>query len=95
MGLSTNNHTYDKFKLGKSITYGGFTLEASVGSAIKIISDKTRLNDLLDISPPTTKTELNSFFGLINTFKIWSPALNPHSPILRALGRKYTVFSSS
>ena len=83
----------DKFKLGQFITYEGFTLEASLGSPNKIHPDKIRLKDILDISPPTTKTELNSFLGLINTFKIWSPALNPQSPILRDLGRKDTVFS--
>ena len=46
----------------------------------------------MEISPPTTKDELNSFLGFINTFKIWSPALNPHSPTLRDLGRKETIF---
>ena len=67
--------------------------KASVDSPIKILNDKTRLNYLFEIPPPTTKAELNSFLGLINTFKIWSPTLNPHSPILRDLGRKDSVFS--
>ena len=31
--------------------------------------------------------------GFINTFKIWSPALNPHSSILRDLPGKDTIFS--
>ena len=54
----------DKFKMGQSIVYGGFTLQASVGSPIKILSNKTRLNTLLEISPPTTKAELVVSWGL-------------------------------
>ena len=75
----------DKFQLGQSINYGGFTLEASPGVPIKILPDKSRLDTLLEIPPPQSKAELSSFLGFINTFKIWSPALNLHSAILRDL----------
>ena len=83
----------DKFRLGQSITYGGFTLKASPGMPIKILPDQSRLDTLLEIPPPQNKAELSSFLVFINTFKIWSPALNPHSSILRDLARKDTLFS--
>ena len=82
----------DKFKLSQSIIYGGFTLKASAGEPIKIRPDQSRLDTLLETFPPKTKSELSSFLGFINTFKIWSPSLNPHSSILRDLARKDTIF---
>ena len=45
----------DKFKLGQSIIYGGFTLKASAGDPIKILPDQSRLDTLLEISPPPKK----------------------------------------
>ena len=44
--------TLDKFKLGPSIVYGGFTLQASLDGPIKILPDKSRLHDLLEIPLP-------------------------------------------
>ena len=85
----------DKFQLGQSINYGGFTLEASPGVPIKIFPDKSCLDTLLNIPPPQSKAELSSFLGFLNTFKIWSPAFNPHSTILRDLARKDTIFTWS
>ena len=80
----------DKFYVGMSVKYGGFVLEASVDEPIKILSDPTRLQDLLDIPSPTNKKELASFLGFVNTFKTWTSPVNLHSNVLRDLSRKDT-----
>ena len=47
----------DKFQLGQSINYGGFTLEAKPGVPIKILPFKSRLDTLINIPPPQSKAE--------------------------------------
>ena len=82
----------EKFKLGQIITYGGFVLETKNNVPIKILPDGSRLEELLNLIPTTSKPELHSFLGLINTFKIWCPAISPHTPYLRSLAKKDALF---
>ena len=64
----------------------GFVLDTKQGEAVKILPDESRLKELLEINPPTSKAELHSFFGLLNTMKIWTPSL------MRSLAWKDGVF---
>ena len=82
----------NKFNIGQTISYGGFVLEAKDNAPIKILPDGSRLKELIDLIPPSSKTELHSFLGLIITFKTWSPALSPHTPYLRSLAMKDALF---
>ena len=82
-----------KFKLRTRNKYGGFVLESLPGHEVKILPDDTRLKDLLDMPPPTTKAELHSFLGLVNCLKVWTPALSPHTVLLRSLAKKDSVFT--
>ena len=81
-----------KFKVGQKLSYGGFVLEAKQGEAVKILPDESRLTELLEINPPTSKAELHSFLGLLNAMKILTPALSPHTSLMRSLARKEAVF---
>ena len=55
-----------KFQIGTTLSYGGFVLEAKEGCPIKILPDESRLKELLELAPPSSKTELHSFFwGLL------------------------------
>ena len=74
------------------LLYMGVYTTSLCGWTYQILPDTSRLQDLLDIPPPTTKAELKSFLGFTNTFKTWSPALSINSPTLRELGKKDTVF---
>ena len=82
----------NKFNIRQTISYGGFVLEAKNNAPIKILPDGSRLKELIDLIPPSSKTELHSFLGLINTFKTWSPAISPHTPYLRSLAKKDALF---
>ena len=53
-----------KFQIGTTFSYGGFVLEVKEGCPIKILLDESRLKELLEPAPPSSKTELHIFFDL-------------------------------
>ena len=51
-----------KFNMGSTISFGGYLITAD-GEGVKIKPDPARIQELLDIKPPTNITELRSFLG--------------------------------
>ena len=72
-----------KFQVGQKFSYGGFVLDAKQGEAVKILPEESQLTELL---------EMHSFLGLLNTMKIWWPALSPHTAFMRSLAIKDVIF---
>ena len=47
-----------KFDIGTNITYGGFNLEKKQNETITIKADQTRIDTILNMEPPATKTQV-------------------------------------
>ena len=62
-----------KFVVNTLIKYGGFMLKATYQGKVNFMRDESRIDDLLNSPPPTSKAELQSFLGLLNTLNVWSP----------------------
>ena len=51
--------------MGTNITYGGFNLQRHNDKTITIKADQDRIDTILKMDPPTTKTQVQSFLGMI------------------------------
>ena len=47
-----------KFDMGTNITYGGFNLQKQDNKTITIKADQARIDTILSMDPPTTKTQV-------------------------------------
>ena len=64
-----------KFDIGTNITYGGFNLQKQDNKTIAIKADQARIDTILSMDPPTTKTQVQSFLWMIKVLHNWYPTM--------------------
>ena len=64
-----------KITKGKKIKYGGFQLEKKANQSITISADQARIQTIMDIEIPKTKTQVQSFLGIIKVLHNWYPTM--------------------
>merc|ERR1711942_472541 len=83
--------SHKKFKISTRVEFCGLDLEANQDGQVIISPSPDRLSALLDFPSPTTKREVKSLVGLLNTFSRYIPNVSQLTVKMRELTRdKYT-----
>ena len=76
----------DKFKVGKSVDFGGTTVKYSqANERVQISLSEAKIEELLGRDPPKTKKELQSILGSLNQLSQWVPNVKIKIPLMRKL----------
>ena len=75
-----------KFIVSVFVKYGGFMLKSTPNAEVQIMADQNRIDYILKSPPPTSKVEVQSFMGLLNTLHVWSRNNAGQNNTLKELG---------
>ena len=80
-----------KFKLGRSIEFGGFLFDGS-GEDLKVGPDPSRIEAIQSMQVPKLKRQVREFLGLVRTLRAWTPHISMSTNLMRGLSRKDVTF---
>ena len=73
-----------KFKLGRSIEFGGFLIDGS-GEDLKVGPDPSRIKAIQSMQVPKSKKQVREFLGLVRTLGAWTPHISMSTSLMRGL----------
>ena len=74
-----------KMKVSTEVDFCGLTLQATSAGAVVVTPTRDRLAALLDFPSPTSKKEVKSLIGLLNTFNKHIPHVSNLTARMREL----------
>ena len=84
-----------KIDIGINITYGGFNQDNQPNKTITIKADQTRIDTILNMEPPTTKTQVQSFLGMIKVLHNWYPTMTIQTKHIREMTHENNHWNST
>ena len=86
----------DKFKVGKSVEFGGTTVKYSpANERVQISPSEAKIEELLGCDPPKTKKDLQSILGSLNQLSQWIPQVKCKIPLMHKLCGANNQFHTS
>ena len=81
-----------KMKVSTQVDFCGLTLQATSTGAVVVTPTRDRLAALLDFPSPTSKKEVKSLIGLLNTFNKHIPNFSNLKARMRELTKDKAAF---
>ena len=74
-----------KFKLGRSIEFGGFLIDGS-GEDLRVGPAPSRIEAIKAMEVPRSKRQVREFLGLVRTLGAWTPHISMSTRLMRKEG---------